>query len=178
MTELRDRITTDQRFRVSMNVKHFCVQSGDHQLVQLDNGQYGQLPVKQIEFHREGEHNSSPWTRWYDMNDPEDREAIEKLRLVLDKHPNLQHDVDFRIRIVGEFEGMGEPWPGYDDQDAEQIKVYYGAMSPVVRPELETVLQYELTRETPNEAKITAIEAMHRDKDVTAKKTASAGVKL
>lgn len=176
MSELQNRVK-NQRVRVSMNCKHICVQSGDERVVQLNDGSYGKLPVKQITFHREGEQNESPWTRYYDMNVPEDKEAIDKLREMLDDHPHLRDHHEFRIRIVGEFEA-GEPWPGYDDQDAEQIIAYYHAMPQTVKPQLEKILQYELSRDEPNKSKVTAIESLENSMESAAKKAASAGVKL
>lgn len=166
-----------QRVRVSMNQKHLTVQAGDTQLVQLENGQYRELPVRDITFHREGEHNESPWTRLYDMSDPMDKEAIDKLRELLEKDPGLKDHINFRIRIVGEFES-GEPWPGYDDQDAEQIVAYYHASPPKIRPTLEAIMQYELSRDPVNESKVVAIETLDKTQVSEERKAASAGVKM
>lgn len=172
-----------QRVRVSMNQKHLTIQAGDTQLVQLENGQYRELPVKDITFHREGEHNESPWTGWYDMSNPEDKEAIDKLRAFLAKNPHLHDDVRFRIRIAGEFDSS-EPWPGYDDQDAEQIIAYYNASPAAMRKPLEEIMQYELSRVDENgddatdPAKLVAIETLDKTQASQAKSNASAGVKL
>lgn len=176
MSDLRERVE-NQRVRVSMNVKHFCVQSGDKTVVQLQSGQYGELPIDQVTFHREGEHGVSPWTRFYDLTVPEDKQAIDLLRKMLEKNPHLHDDVNFRIRIAGEYDAQ-EPWPGYDDQDAEQIIAYYHAMPPSVKPELEKMLSHELAKAEPNKSKVVAIESLENQLDNAAKKAASAGVKL
>lgn len=166
-----------------MNQKHLCVRAGDTQLVQLENGQYRELPVKDITFHRLGENNESPWTRWYDLSDADDKEAIEELRKLLKRDPALHDDVRFRIRIVGEYES-GEPWPGYDDQDPEQIIAYYKASPPRIRPTLEQIMQYELSRvdqdgeSITDNAKLVAIESLDKKQESEAKNAAGAGMKL
>ena len=160
-----------------MNVKHFCVQPGGSTVVQLENGRYGELPIEQVTFSREGEFSESPWTRFYDMSDERDRRHIELLRKTLEKNPHLQDDINFRIRIAGEFDSH-EPWPGYDDQDAEQIVAYYHAMPANMRPDLERILSYELSKDESNKAKVVAIESLENSQLADAKKAASAGVKL
>jgi hypothetical protein len=106
-----------------------------------------------------------------------DAEAIAKLRELLEKDPGLRDHVNYRIRIVGEFE-TGEPWPGYDDQDAEQIVAYYHACPPSVKPTLESIMQYELSRDPVNESKVVAIETLDKTQESHEKKAASAGVKM
>lgn len=177
MSDLRKRIE-NQRVRVSMNVKHFCVQSGDTKVVQLENGRYGELPIEQVTFHREGELGDSPWTRFYDLSNPKDKLHIDLLRQKLEENPHLHDDHRFRVRIVGEFDATGEPWPGYDDQDAEQIIAYYHAMPASHRPTLENVLSYELGKEEANKSKVVAIESLENSEEAQAKRAASAGVKL
>jgi hypothetical protein len=176
MSELRDRVE-NQRVRVSMNVKHLCVQSGDKTVVQLQSGQYGELPIEQVTFSREGEFNESPWTRFYDMSVEKDRRHVELLREMLEKNPHLHDDINFRVRIAGEFDSH-EPWPGYDDQDAEQIIAYFHAMPPNNRPSLENILAYELSKDETNKSKVVAIESLENSQQADAKKAATAGVKL
>lgn len=176
MSELRDRVQ-NQRVHVSMNCKHICVQSGEQRVVQLKDGSFDRISVPQITFHREGEQYESPWTRYYDLSVPEDKQAIDALKKMLEEHPHLHDHPEFRIRIVGEFESS-EPWPGYDDQDAEQVIAYYHAMPQSVKPQLEKVLSYELSKDEPNKSKITAIESLENSMESAAKKAASAGVKL
>lgn len=174
---LRERVES-QKVRVSMNVKHLTVQSGDSTLIQLEDGRWREMPIRDITFHREGEFGESPWTRFYDLNDPTDREDVEALQALIEKNPGLATDARFRVRIVGEFEGSGEPWPGYDDQSADQVVAYYNAMPSHIRPTLETMLQYELGNDVPDEAKIVAIETLDKNTATAEKNAASAGAKL
>jgi hypothetical protein len=160
-----------------MNVKHLCVQSGDKRVVQLEDGRYGEIPIEQVTFSREGEFSESPWTRFYDLSNPDDKRHIELLRELLEKNPHLHDDIGYRVRIAGEFDAH-EPWPGYDDQDAEQIIAYYHAMPESIRPKLENVLAYELSRDEKNKSKIVAIESLENSQEAQAKRAASAGVKL
>ncbi len=176
MSELRKRIE-NQRVRVSMNVKHFCVQSGDDRVVQLGDGTYGKVPIEQITFSREGERGSSPWTRFYDLNDENDKRHIEALKKKLEENPHLHDDQRFRVRIAGEFDS-NEPWPGYDDQDAEQVIAYYHALPGNYKPSLENMLAYELSKDEQNKSKIVAIESLENSMEADAKRAASAGVKL
>lgn len=182
MTDIKERVK-NQRVRISMNQKHLCIQSGDPQLIQMENGQYRELAVRSITFHREGDNGESPWTRWYDLSDKNDAEDIAKLRAMMDKNPFMADDIRLRVRIVGEFDSS-EPWPGYDDQDSEQIIAYYNASPPSVRPELEKVLQYELSKtdekgeSTTDPAKVVAIETLDKSHEKQAKMSAGAGVKM
>lgn len=176
MSDLRKRVE-NQRVRVSMNVKHFCVQSGDERVVQLADGSYGKVPIEQITFSREGDRNSSPWTRLYDLSNERDKRHIEALRKKLEENPHLHDDQRFRVRIAGEYE-TNEPWPGYDDQDAEQIIAYYHALPGQYKPTLEEMLAYELAKDETNKSKVIAIESLENSMEADAKRAASAGVKL
>jgi hypothetical protein len=178
MSDIKSKVE-NQKVRVAMNVKHLTVQSGDTQLVQLENGQYRELPVKDISFHREGDENESPYTRFYDLTKPDDKEAIDRLKVVMAENPSLVNDMRFRVKIVGEYEiAGGLPWPGYDDQNAQQVVTYYDAMPPSVRPDLEKIMQYEMSREDPSDDKIDAIERLAKREEATAKARATTGAKL
>lgn len=176
MSDLRSRVE-NQKVRVSMNVKHFCVQSGDERVVQLADGSYGKIPIEQITFSREGDRNSSPWTRLYDLENENDKRHIDALKKKLEENPHLHDDHRFRVRIAGEYDSA-EPWPGYDDQDAEQIIAYFHALPGAYRPSLESMLSYELSKDDKNKSKIVAIESLENSMEADAKRAASAGVKL
>lgn len=181
MTSIKNKVE-NQRVRVSMNVKHLTVRSAEPQLVQMENGQYREFAVRTITFHRE-DNGLSPWTRWYDLSNPIDAEDIAELRSLLEKHPHLADDINFRVRISGEFDAQ-EPWPGYDDQNAEQIIAYYNASHPASRPELEKMMSYELDRVDENGEsitdadKVTAIESLAKKRDTTTRNNAKDGVAL
>lgn len=178
MSDLKSKIQ-GQRVRVAMNTKHLTVQSGDTQLVRLENGQYRELPVRDISFHREGEENESPYTRFYDLSDPRDAEDIAVLRQRMEENPALVNDVAFRVQIVGEYEIFGGlPWPGYDDQNPEQVVTTWQNMAASVKPELEKVVAYELGKDEPNEDKIAAIEKLHASLTKQARDNTAVGAKL
>ena len=142
-----DTLVKNERVRVQMNIGHIVLRPKDRVVVQLRNGQYDQMDQEAIEIYAEGEHNMGSYSRLYDMDDAADRETIELLREKIDREPEWANHVFHQVKIVGEY-SAGEPWPGYDDQSAEQVETYYRSMPDRLKKNhaLEGIMKHELTR--------------------------------
>lgn len=178
-------LVKDEKVRIQMVPGRYVLKPRGKTPVQLKEGGWTEIGVETIAIETEGDHRMGMYTRLYDESDPKDAEILRLLRAELQEKPHLATHVDYQIKIVGEF-SESEPWPGYDDQNAEQIAAYWAAMPDRAKDQhrLEDIMKHELTRvdedgnDLSDKAKIDVLNKLHREREAAEKDAAEETVAL
>lgn len=178
-------IVKSEQVKVQMVPGRIVLRPRGQATVELRSGGFDKIDVDAVAIEAEGEYNMGTYSRLYNLDDPKDRETIELLKEKLRENPHWSTHADYQIKIVGEYDA-GEPWPGYDEQSAEQIEAFYRSMPDQVRRQhpLEQVMKHELERvdedgePAVDEEKVKVLNKLYREADTAAKDAAEEVVAL
>lgn len=178
-------IVKGERVRVQMNPGRIVLKPKDKAVVELRSGGFDKIDTKAVAIEAEGDHHMGTYSRLYDLSVPEDRATIELLQEKLIEFPHWASHEDYRIKIVGEFDAA-EPFPGYDDLDAEGLEGYWSAMPDRQRAQvsLEGAMKHELSRkdedgnDITDKAKVDVLNKLWRAQDTAQKDAAEEVVSL